>query len=46
MAANGSADGASDPQIQEAFSKLSELEKDFAAVELDARTFFVPPRMP
>lgn len=26
-----------DPAIQEAFSKLSELEKDFAAVELDAR---------
>lgn len=25
-----------DPAIQEAFSKLGELEKDFAAVELDA----------
>lgn len=41
MALNGSADGAADPQIQEAFSKLSELEKDFAAVELDARKSLV-----
>lgn len=29
-----------DPAIQEAFSKLGELEKDFAAVELDACMFY------
>lgn len=39
MAANGIDHDAMDTGIQEAFSKLSELEKDFAAVELDARTF-------
>lgn len=42
MAMNGSAVVSEDSAIQEAFSKLSELEKDFAAVELDARMSFIP----
>lgn len=37
MATNGHLDMDADPAIAEAFSKLSELERDFAAVELDAR---------
>lgn len=39
MAENTMMDISTDPAMQEALTKLSELEKDFAAVELDARTF-------
>lgn len=41
MAESTVMDITTDSTMQEALSKLSELEKDFAAVELDARMLFV-----
>lgn len=37
MATNGAPEDFSDPSVTTALSALAELEKDFAAVELDAR---------
>lgn len=37
MAENGTPEDFSDPSVTAALSALADLEKDFAAVELDAR---------